>query len=160
IPIYGDIKSFAEAQTGLDYAIAAAGVFLKPVKSIKAADKVSDAVDAAKKVGKAADKVDDVGKNSSWSSYRPDRELPKDKYGNKIPDSEYPHTQLGTKNGRNGSYTQGREWGYDDNGKLVPKRDIDFTNHSRSDHTNPHQHTYTPNPTDGTYQRGKAEPLE
>ena len=54
IPIYGDIKSFAEAQTGLDYAIATAGVFLKPVKAIKAADKVSDAVDAAKKVGKKA----------------------------------------------------------------------------------------------------------
>ena len=33
---------------------AAAGVFLKPVKAIKAADKVSDAVDAAKKVGKKA----------------------------------------------------------------------------------------------------------
>ena len=54
IPIYGDIKSFAEAQTGLDYAIAAAGVFLKPVKAIKVADKVSDAVDVAKKVGKKA----------------------------------------------------------------------------------------------------------
>ena len=53
IPIYGDIKSFAEAQTGLDYAIAAAGVFLKPVKAIKAADKIGDAAKAAKKVGKA-----------------------------------------------------------------------------------------------------------
>ena len=54
IPIYGDIKSFAEAQTGLDYAIAAAGVFLKPVKAIKAADKVNDAAKVAKKVGKKA----------------------------------------------------------------------------------------------------------
>ena len=110
-------------------------------------------------IGFADDAAGAGGKNN-WGSYRPDRELPKDKYGNKIPDSEYPHTQLGTKNGRNGSYTQGREWGYDDSGKLVPKKDIDFTNHGRADHPNPHQHTYTPNATGGTYQRGGAEPLE
>ena len=54
IPIYGDIKSFAEAQTGLDYAIAAAGVVLKPVKAIKAADKIGNAAKVAKKVGKKA----------------------------------------------------------------------------------------------------------
>ena len=118
-----------------------------------------DIAGAAANAARKAEKAGDVGKNSNLGSYRPDRELPKDKYGNKIPDSEYPHTQLGTKNGRNGSYTQGREWGVDDNGKLAPKRDIDFTDHGRSDHPNPHQHTYTPNPTGGTYQRGKTEPL-
>ena len=34
-----------------------------------------------------------------------------------------------------------------------------LADHGRSDHPNPHQHTYTPNPTGGTYQRGKTEPL-
>ncbi|MGU0171080.1 hypothetical protein ACVXG8_01140 [Escherichia coli] len=42
-----------------------------------------------------------------------------------------PHTQLGTKSGRKGDYTQAREWGYDENGNLVPKRDIDFTDYGR-----------------------------
>ena len=78
IPIYGDIKSFAEAQTGLDYAIATAGVFLKPVKAIKAADKIGDAAKAAKKVGKAAaDKADDVYPSSPLGSSRNQMNQPK-----------------------------------------------------------------------------------
>ena len=38
-----------------------------------------------------------------------------DKHGTPVPDSNAPHTQLGTKKGRNGDYTQARE--FDANGK-------------------------------------------
>ncbi|MBQ9602079.1 MAG: HNH endonuclease, partial [Neisseriaceae bacterium] len=62
IPIYGDIKSFAEAQTGLDYAIAAAGVVLKPVKAIKAADKIGDAAKKANDLAKAQDRINDLSR--------------------------------------------------------------------------------------------------
>jgi hypothetical protein len=89
------------------------------------------------------------------------RTLPRDKNGNPIPDVGRPHTQLGTKSGRNGDYTQAREWDYDAEGKLVPKRDIDFTDHGRpQNHPNPHQHDYIKNPTGGTPQHGPAKPLE
>lgn len=80
--------------------------------------------------------------------------MPRDKYGNPTPDSLEPHTQLGKQNGRNGGYTQAREWGKD--GKLV--KDIDFTDHGRpSSHPNPYQHQYTPNPTGGTLKRSGSE---
>jgi hypothetical protein len=84
-------------------------------------------------------------------------DLPKDKNGNPVPDSEHPHTQLGTKKGRKGSYKKTREWSK--NGKL--EKDIDWTDHGRPmDHPNPHQHRWRPNPTGGTPQRGSAEPLK
>jgi RHS repeat-associated protein len=87
--------------------------------------------------------------------------LRRDKHGNPIPDPEakgVPHTQLGTKQGRNGAYKQARE--FDSNGK--PVRDIDFTDHGRpQNHSNPHQHKYIENPTGGTRSRSKkAEPLD
>jgi RHS repeat-associated protein len=92
-------------------------------------------------------------------SYRPNRTLPRDKHGNPVPDADVPHTQLGTKSGRNGDYTQAREWGYDSNGRLVLKRDIDFTDHGRpQNHPNPHQHEWLP--TGGTPKHGPAKPLE
>lgn len=101
-----------------------------------------------------------VAKNAG--TYRPDRALPRDKHGNPVPDANAPHTQLGAKSGRKGDYTQAREWGSDANGKLVPKRDIDFTDHGRrQNHPSPHQHDYIPNPTGGTHQRSReAKPLE
>ena len=103
----------------------------------------------------------DVENKNPFGTYRPDRPLPRDKNGNPIPDTNVPHTQLGTKPGRKGTYTQAREWGYDENGKLVPKRDIDFTDHGRSnEHPNPHQHVYIPNPSGGTSQHGPAGKLE
>ena len=90
----------------------------------------------------------------------PDRDLPRDKHGNPIPDPEAkgPHTQLGQKDGRNGRYDQARE--FDANGK--PVRDIDFTDHGRPrNHSNPHQHDYIPNPTGGTDQRSKeSKPVD
>lgn len=98
---------------------------------------------------------------SDFGSYAPDRRLPRDNHGNPIPDTNVPHTQLGTRNGRNGDYTQGREWGYDENNNLVPIRDIDFTDHGRpQNHPNPHQHDFIPNPSGGTPQHGPARPLE
>jgi hypothetical protein len=88
----------------------------------------------------------------------PDRELPRDKYGNALPeaDAQGPHTQLGQKEGRNGKYDQARE--FDGNGR--PVKDIDFTDHGRpGQHTNPHEHPYLPNPTGGTPKRGPERPL-
>ena len=65
IPIVGDVKSFVEAETGVDYAIATAGIILKPVKALKTADKVADAANAVKKAEKAADKAEDVAGTGS-----------------------------------------------------------------------------------------------
>ncbi len=89
-----------------------------------------------------------------------DRKLPSDKYGNIIPDKDIPHTQLGMRIGRRKTYMQAREWGYDEQGKLIPKRLIDFTDYGRNDHTNPHQHTYEPNSTGGTWRHGKQCEVE
>lgn len=86
----------------------------------------------------------------------PDRPLPRDQHGNPVPDTNAPHTQLGTRSGRNGDYPQARE--FDANGK--PVRDIDFTGHGRADHPNPHQHRYVPNETGGSLRRGPSEPLQ
>lgn len=75
--------------------------------------------------------------------YAPGRELPRDTNGRPIPDTDAPHTQLGTRQSRSQpgtSYRQARE--FDENGK--PVRDIDWTNHGRGDHPSPHQHPYHP----------------
>lgn len=102
-----------------------------------------------------------VENKNPYGTYRPDRSLPRDKNGNPLPDVDAPHTQLGTKSGRKGNYTQAREWGYDDNRNVVPKRDIDFTDHGRpNEHPNPHQHDYVPNPSGGTPQHGPARKME
>ncbi|MEI8124540.1 MAG: RHS repeat-associated core domain-containing protein [Parachlamydiaceae bacterium] len=89
--------------------------------------------------------------------YAPPRPLPMTKPGGiPIPDTDAPHTQLGTKNGSKGSYPQARE--FDANGK--PVRTIDFTDHGRPhNHTNPHQHRNIPNSTGGTPNRDKPEPV-
>jgi hypothetical protein len=93
------------------------------------------------------------GVDTSWF---PDRALPRDANGVPIPDSQYPHTQLGTKQGSKGAYGQAREFG--EGGK--PVKDIDFTDHGRSDHPDPHQHRFLENETGGTPKRGPTEPLE
>ncbi|MFE3455844.1 RHS repeat domain-containing protein [Nonomuraea sp. NPDC059194] len=85
----------------------------------------------------------------------PKRSLPKDSHGNWVPDSQYPHTQLGWKNGGKGPYPQAREWGA--GGEL--KKDIDFTDHGRpANHTNPHEHRWLDNSTGGAKKRQPAEP--
>ncbi|WP_177104642.1 hypothetical protein [Pseudomonas gingeri] len=93
--------------------------------------------------------------------YRPDRKLVNDKHGRPVPDAEEPHTQLANRRGRKDEYRQAREWHLNKDGKLEPKRDIDFTDHGRpKEHTSPHQHDFIPNPTGGTPQHGPARPLE
>ena len=98
-------------------------------------------------------------------SYTPNRTLLTDKQGVPVPDSPYPHTQLGRSKPKYGSEPQAREWDYGSNGNLQSKRDIDFTDHGYPDaHLHvPHQHKLTPNnpklAPKGGYQRGPGEPL-
>jgi hypothetical protein len=83
-----------------------------------------------------------------------DQPLPRDpKTGRPVPDSPYPHTQIGIRASRRTgqTYIQAREFGY--NGEII--RDIDFTNHQRFDHTNLHQHRYDK----VTGKRQAAQPL-
>ena len=88
--------------------------------------------------------------------YVPDRPLPHTDHGVPKPEADVPHTELGVREGGKGKYPQARE--FDQNGK--PVRDIDFTNHGYPDkHPNPHQHRPKPNPTGGTPERGKPEPV-
>ena len=66
------------------------------------------------------------GAKSNWGSYRPKSGHPRDpRSGNPIPESPYPHTQVGEKISKKTGkpYTKGREFG--ENGKHV--KDVDFT---------------------------------
>jgi RHS repeat-associated protein len=104
----------------------------------------------------------EVSVTSGGRSSRSDRTasdpLRRDANGKAVPDPEASgaaHTQLGTRQSKSQpgtEYKQARE--FDANGK--PVKDIDFTNHGRSDHSNPHQHSYDP----ATGQRGRKEPLQ
>jgi RHS repeat-associated protein len=95
--------------------------------------------------------------NTTWKNtdvYAPDRPLPLTDDGIFIPDTDAPHTQLGTRDGKKGKYPQARE--FDANGNRV--RDIDFTDHGYPKiHPNPHQHRPKPNPSGGTPERGDIE---
>jgi len=98
-------------------------------------------------------------------NYTPDRTLPRTPKGDPIPDTDVPHTQLGRSPAKYGNEPQAREWMNDENGRLVPKRDIDFTDHNMpNQHPNPHQHTLEPNNPNtapkGGMQRGVPEPLQ
>jgi hypothetical protein len=156
---------FSEHSSGADAAMAwgAVGASIIPgvdqaADAAKIAKRTADAADLVHDAGVAADAAHDLEK---MGSYRPDRTLPRDKNGNPIPDSDLPHSQIGSKEGRKGEYTQAREWGYDDKGNLVPKKDIDFTDHGRpGDHPNPHQHRWIDNETGGTPKHGSAKLLE
>jgi RHS repeat-associated protein len=129
--------------------------------SLQRDDYTSSSVDYNKVVVKSEDKKQDNDKKKDPT----DRELPRGENGLPETDSDIsehgpagPHTQLGRKEGRNGTYKQGREW--DGDGNVVA--DIDHTDHGRpSTHPdNPHKHRYLPNPTGGTPQRSKKpEPL-
>ncbi len=88
-------------------------------------------------------------------TYAPNRPLPRDeRTGKPVPESEYPHTQLGKKTSSETGkeYTQGREFGK--GGDHV--KDVHFTDHGRKSHPNPHQHNIDPK----TGKRSKANPLE
>ncbi len=111
-------------------------------------------------VHQAAEEIpEDTKRKKPIGTYAPNRPLPKTKDGVPIPDSENPHTQLGTKKStKTGeTYTQGRE--FDITG--TPVRDIHVTDHGYpKNHPNPHQHNLKPNNTGGTLKRGPPEPLE
>jgi len=87
--------------------------------------------------------------NNTNGLYTPKSFLPKNSDGQPVPSSNYPHTQIGLKEGRNTVYRQTREWGY--NGDIV--KDIDWTNHGRVDHSMPHVHDYINNITGGSKNR-------
>ena len=64
IPVYGDIKSFAEAQSALDYLVAAIGIIPgagdaagKVIKAAETALKNGDVAEASKLINKASDEV-------------------------------------------------------------------------------------------------------
>jgi RHS repeat-associated protein len=117
---------------------------------IRAANKADEVIDGARIIPG----VHDIGIS------RPGGGLPRGNNGRPMPDISVPHTQIGTRHGRKGSYTQAREWMNDSNGNLSPTRDIDFTDHSRpSNHTNPHEHWFVPNPSGGTPKHGDAQPV-
>lgn len=86
--------------------------------------------------------------------YFPLRRLPRDDYGNPVPESPYPHTQLGYEPSRTGTpYPQARQFGPDGEWQ----KDIDFTDHGR-DHPDPHEHPVDPN-FGKPGKRGPAQPL-
>ncbi len=105
------------------------------------------------------DAVDSEIKKRPSDVYAPDRPLPRDEHGIPIPDTDAPHTQLGTRESkRTGElYPQAREFDKDGN----PVRDVDFTDHNKPDkHPNPHQHRHIDNETGGTPERSKnPEPV-
>jgi RHS repeat-associated protein len=95
--------------------------------------------------------------------YAPDRELPRTKHGDPIPDTDVPHTQLGKRDDGYGPYNQARTWEQNTNGKgITATEDIDFSDHRSPDiHPNPHKHKLTPNnpktAPKGGYKRGSPE---
>ncbi len=98
--------------------------------------------------------------NEDDSTYAPDEPLRRNEDGTPKADEEAEgseHTQLGTREGRKGSYKQGREFDKDGN----PVIDIDHTDHGRPSQHPPgkHKHRWIPNKTGGTPSRGGAEPL-
>ncbi len=101
-----------------------------------------------------------TGEPQTFGRRFPDRELPRcPKTREPIPDIEFEntwHSQLGMRQGTSEKYPKAREFGPDN--KAI--REIEFTNHRRSDHPNPHQHRYIPNKTGGTAKRGPTEPLD
>ena len=62
---------------------------------------------------------------------------------------------MGQHQGRKEKYPQGREFGPEGESK----RDLDFTDHGRQGHPNPHQHKIDPS-KGKPGERGAAEPLD
>jgi TPR repeat protein len=115
----------------------------------------------ASKTLKAVDKIDTAfppTKTTELGKGFPKRDLPRSPGGRPTPDPEFKgtkHTQLGMRDGRKSSYAKAREFGKDN----IVKKEIEFTDHGRKGHANPHQHKYEPNKTGGTARRLDAEPL-
>ena len=105
-------------------------------------------------------RIEMMQKEKEANVYAPDRPLPVTEHGIPIPDTDAPHTQIGTKESKRRpgeKYPQAREF---DN-KEKPVKTIDFTDHGEpSIHSNPHEHPSQTNPTGGTPRRGDPQPLE
>lgn len=74
VPVYSDIKSFAEAQSALDYLVAAVGIFppakeaSKLLHGIEAALKKGDLEEASKLINKASNEIETVTRPSHRQS--------------------------------------------------------------------------------------------
>lgn len=107
-------------------------------------------------LGAAAGIIVGYGLYRGLTNFAPPEALPRGEHGAFIPDTNLPHTQLGT---RPNGYRQTREWG-EGSQTRNPIRDIDWTDHGRPQtHPNPHAHDWIPNPTGGTPRRGPSIPL-
>ena len=61
-----------------------------------------------------ANTLHNIFSKNNAGNYAPNRELPRDANGKPVPESQNPHTQLGTRNSKSRpgeTYTQGREFG-------------------------------------------------
>jgi hypothetical protein len=107
-------------------------------------DRSKSAGNGAYKKGSGAEKIQKVTEPNYVPRDVNGKELGLPRYDNgkivngtsHIPESQFPHSQIGVKGGRNGEYIQTLEWGYD--GKPIQR--TDWTNHGRVDHSNPHSH--------------------
>jgi uncharacterized protein RhaS with RHS repeats len=169
----GDERTWGQAVgTALTLGGAKGAQFAKAAPVSEATEVSASAASTAAKAEQAAAAVaPEVNATSNAGAYvksntpAVQRTLPKDKNGILQPDVDVPHTQLGRSTKSHGSEPQAREWMHDDKGRLVPTRDIDFTDHNMpSIHPNPHQHTLTPtnqrNPVGGGFHRGDPELLK
>jgi RHS repeat-associated protein len=157
-----DVAAVATVAVGAVYSIVQwAMPSIHPLTPAPATPKPAQPVQPATNTSQAKTETKQNTSSGTAAQYFPNKALPRDKNGNAVPSSTHPHTQLGTKQGRKGSYPQSREWGKSKNGELTPKKDIDWTDHGRpSEHTNPHEHEYTPNQTGGTPTRGDGKPVQ
>lgn len=80
--------------------------------------------------------------------------IPRGPNGELVPPAGGPQTQIGWREGRNGSYPQTLEWGEN----CTPIKRVDWTDHGRRDHTFPHVSDLIPNPTGGTPRWGPSRP--
>jgi RHS repeat-associated protein len=146
---------YAQPETPGEKGAMLAGDIVLLYVAAKGASPEAGAEAAPRAAGRAAEGTTAEAATSRPGSYAPDRPLPRDAASGKpVPESSAPHTQLGRRTSRRTgeTYTQGREFGHE--GQHV--RDVDFTNHGRKDHTNPHQHRIDPQ----TGKRGQNEPLQ
>ncbi len=176
----GESLGRATMSIASDAAMAALTDGLGTVAGLRKAEKAAEVADHARDVERAAQKSaprngirphdTDLSRSvtrieqTQPGTYVPERSLPTDKLGVPVPDSPFPHTQLGRSKPKYGAEPQAREWQHGSNGQLQPTRDIDFSDHGTpSIHPNPHQHALSPNNPDlapqGGFRRGPAKPL-
>lgn len=102
------------------------------------------------------------------AGYAPNSPLPQQNVGGvdipiPIREAQGPHTILGTRVGSDGiPYRQSATFPGETfpkaNGQNVPWSRVDWTNHGRGDHSNPHQHPFLLQ-SNGTWQIGSQMPF-